>query len=129
MKDWRERNTKIKSLSLSREIFCGLAASRSTKTKMKIIKPQLKDAEIETMAIALVFLLFAVSENSFLCPVLRYRSFFFALLASFITAILAFCSVLIDLSFPPLAVAHASNLCQRNSRSFSRSTAPLMGRE
>jgi len=40
--------------------------------------------------------------------------------------VLAFCSVLIDLSFSPLAAAHASNLCPRHS--FSRSTAPLMGR-
>lgn len=68
--------------------------------KTKIIKPQLKDAEIETMALALV-LLFAVSENV-LCLVLCHRSSFFALLVIFITAFLAFCSVLIDLFFSPL---------------------------
>jgi len=94
---------KNKRLSLLREVFCGLAPFRSKKTKMKIIKPQLKDAEIETMAIAFFLLL---AENTlFLSPSSTLFLFFFALFASIITAIFAFCSVLIDLSFHPVAVA------------------------
>lgn len=53
-----ERQNHKNRESLFCLIFCSLASSRSTKMKMKIIKPQLKDAETETMAIAAHLLAF-----------------------------------------------------------------------
>lgn len=56
--EFERQNHKNERVSLFCLIFCSLASSRSTKMKTKIIKPQLKDAETETMAIAAHLLAF-----------------------------------------------------------------------
>lgn len=79
LESW-EKRTKLKSLFLSREIFCGLVAFRSTKTKNdedENYKAATKRCGNWNNGIALVFLLFVLKN---IPPLSRPLLSFFSLL-------------------------------------------------